>query len=411
MTNINNTFEISKVREEFPILKQTIHGKTLTYFDNGATTQKPQVVIDAISDYYQRYNANVHRGVHTLSQIATDAQEAARATIQSFINAKYAEEIIFTSGTTESINLLAYSFSKLALQKGDEIILSRMEHHSNIVPWQEVAQQYGATIKVVDFNEDGVLDINQYTGFFNSKTKIVAITWVSNTLGVINPIHELIAIAHANKVPIMLDAAQAIQHIAIDVQALDVDFLAFSGHKIYAPTGIGVLYGKKEWLEKLPPYRTGGSMIKTVSFETTTYADLPFKFEAGTPHIAGIIGLGTAIDFVQKIGIENIAPYEDTLMQYASSQISALPGVRILAAGQPKAGALSMIIDNIHPFDIGELLDKMGIAVRTGHHCCQPIMAYYQIPGTLRASFALYNTKDEIDHLVNGMNKAMAMLQ
>lgn len=411
MTNINNTFEISKVREEFPILKQTIHGKTLTYFDNGATTQKPQVVIDAISDYYQRYNANVHRGVHTLSQIATDAQEAARATIQSFINAKYAEEIIFTSGTTESINLLAYSFSKLALQKGDEIILSRMEHHSNIVPWQEVAQQYGATIKVVDFNEDGVLDINQYTGFFNSKTKIVAITWVSNTLGVINPIHELIAIAHANKVPIMLDAAQAIQHIAIDVQALDVDFLVFSGHKIYAPTGIGVLYGKKEWLEKLPPYRTGGSMIKTVSFETTTYADLPFKFEAGTPHIAGIIGLGTAIDFVQKIGIENIATYENTLMQYASSQISALPGVRILAAGQPKAGALSMIIDNIHPFDIGELLDKMGIAVRTGHHCCQPIMAYYQIPGTLRASFALYNTKDEIDHLVNGMNKAMAMLQ
>lgn len=411
MINNLNSIDIEQIRADFPILHQTVYNKPLIYLDNGATTQKPQQVINALTDYYQNYNSNVHRGVHFLSQKATDAEEQSRKTIQEFINARSVEEIIFTKGTTDSINLLAYSFGKMSVREGDEIIISRMEHHANIIPWQECALQHKAVLKVVDFNEEGVLDMDQYKALISPRTKIVALTWVSNTLGTINPVQELIDVAHSHGVPVMLDAAQAIQHTKVDVQALDVDFLVFSGHKAYGPTGIGVLYGKKEILEKMPPYQTGGSMIKTVQMEETTFGDLPHRFEAGTPHIAGIIGLGKAIEYIQHIGIERIAAYEHDLIDYARAQLLTIAGLHILGAHQPKAGALSIIIDGVHPFDVGELLDKNGIAVRTGHHCCQPIMDYYNIPGTLRVSFGMYNTKEEVDVLVAAMQKVLTLLR
>lgn len=410
MTNISNTYNVDNIRKDFPILKEKIYGKDLVYFDNGATTQKPQVVIDTIVDYYSRYNSNVHRGVHYLSQRATDAEEQARSTIQKFMNAAHADEIIFTKGTTDSINLLAYSFGQAHLQEGDEVIITRMEHHANIIPWQETCKRHKAKLVVVDFDDDGILDINQLESLINPHTKIIALTWVSNTLGTINPIEHIIKLAHERGIMVMVDAAQAIQHMAVDVQQLDVDFLVFSGHKIYGPTGIGVLYGKRALLSQLPPYQTGGSMIKTVTIEQTTYADAPFRFEAGTPHIEGIIGLGAAINYIQEIGITEIAAYEHDLIDYAKSQLATITQIRILGGKYPKAGALSLVIDGLHPFDIGELLDKMGIAVRTGHHCCQPIMDYFQIPGTLRISFAMYNTKEEVDALVVGLQRAINML-
>lgn len=410
MTNISNTYNVDNIRGDFPILQQKIYGKDLVYFDNGATTQKPQVVIDTLVQYYSQYNSNVHRGVHYLSQRATDAEEQARADIQAFLHAAHADEIIFTKGTTDSINLLAFAFGAAHIQEGDEIIISRMEHHANIIPWQECCKRHKATLRVIDFNEDGVLDMEQFAAAFNPHTKLVALTWVSNTLGTINPVRDLITIAHQHQVPVMLDAAQAIQHTEVNVQDLDVDFLVFSGHKIYGPTGIGVLYGKRSLLAQLPPYQTGGSMIKTVTMEQTTFADAPFRFEAGTPHIEGIIGLGAAIRYVAELGISNIEAYEHQLIEYAKEQLATIPEVTILGGSLAKAGAISLIIGDKHPFDIGELLDKMGVAVRTGHHCCQPIMDFYQIPGTLRVSFALYNTRQEIDVLVTSLKKAIQML-
>lgn len=410
MTNISNPAEIEKLRKDFPILGQKIYNNDLIYFDNGATTQKPQQVIDTIVEYYTTYNSNVHRGVHFLSQRATDAEEHARRTVQRFINAQSPDEIIFTKGTTDSINLLAFSFGELAIQEGDEIIISRMEHHANIVPWQECARRHKAVLKVVDFDGEGVLDMEQYAGMITDRTRMVALTWVSNTLGTINPVADIIRIAHSHNVPVMLDAAQAVQHMRVDVQQLDVDFLVFSGHKIYGPTGIGVLYGKRKWLERMPPYQTGGSMIKTVQVDTTTFGDIPFRFEAGTPHIEGIIGLGAAIEYVDRAGIEAIAAYEHDLITYAKEQLGKIGRVKVLGASRPKAGALSLVIEGIHPFDAGELLDKKGIAVRTGHHCCQPIMDYYGIPGTLRISFALYNTKAEVDILARTLERVIGML-
>jgi cysteine desulfurase/selenocysteine lyase len=402
---------VEQIRASFPILQQKVYGKPLVYLDNGATTQKPQVVIDAEREYYETYNSNVHRGVHFLSQKATDAEEQARITVKEFINAARTEEIIFTKGTTDAVNLLAYSFCKRHVQAGDEIIITEMEHHSNIVPWQLACEERGGILKYIPLNADGTLDMAALPGLITEKTKLIACTWVSNTLGTVNPIAAIIAAAHAHNIPVMLDAAQAIQHIPVDVQALDIDFLVFSGHKIYAPTGIGVLYGKYELLDPLPPYQGGGSMIKSVQMAGTTYASLPFRFEAGTPHVAGIIGLGTALRFLMGIGMQAIHDYEMSLMQYAAAQLQTIEGLRFIGTANEKAGAISFLVNGIHPYDIGELLDKQGIAVRTGHHCCQPIMDKFEIPGTVRASFSLYNTKEDIDALVEGLRKAISMLQ
>jgi len=408
--NAPSNFDIQKVRQDFPILQETVYGKPLVYFDNGATTQKPQSVIDAISNYYETYNSNVHRGVHYLSQKATDAEESARKTIQQFIHAAHNYEVIFTKGTTDGINLVAYSFGKAFVQPGDEIIISAMEHHANIVPWQVMCEERGATLKVIPFDANGVLDMEVYKRLLTPKTKMVAVTWVSNTLGTTNPVAEIIALAHQAGAKVMLDAAQAIQHMPVDVQALDVDFLVFSGHKIYGPTGIGVLYGKETLLREMPPYQTGGSMIKTVTLTKTTYGDLPHRFEAGTPHISGIIGLGAAIQYVNAIGVAAIEAYEHELLDYAEAQLQQIEGVRFIGNAPNKSGAISLMVDGLHPFDLGELLDKMGIAVRTGHHCCQPIMDQFEIPGTLRMSFAMYNTKEEVDAFVAGLKRAMALL-
>lgn len=403
-------FDIDKVRKDFPILAETVYGKPLVYLDNGATTQKPQAVIDALVTYYSSYNSNVHRGVHFLSQKATDAEEAARRGVQQFINAAREEEIIFTKGTTDSINLVAFSFAKRYIQPGDEIIISEMEHHSNIVPWQMACEERGAVLKVWRMDENGTLPLAELDNLLTEKTRILAVTWVSNTLGTVNPIAEIVAKAHAANVPVMVDAAQAIQHVPVDVQALDIDFLVFSGHKIYGPTGIGILYGKSAWLSDMPPYQGGGSMIKTVSFDGTTYADLPFRFEAGTPNVSGAIGLHAALQYVQAIGLDKIAAYEHELLQYAEAQLLTVPGLRFIGTAPEKSATHSFLIGNLHPFDVGELLDKQGIAVRTGHHCCQPIMDKFGIPGTVRASFSFYNTKAEVDALVAGLHKAVAML-
>ncbi len=408
--SLTSSIPIEKVRAGFPLLQREVYGKPLVYLDNGATTQKPQEVIDAIKEYYESYNSNVHRGVHYLSQLATDAEESSRQSIARFINAAHSHEVIFTKGTTDSINLAAYSFCKKYIQAGDEIIISHMEHHSNIVPWQIACEDRGAVLKVVPITPEGMLDMTAYEQLLSTRTKIVAITWVSNTLGTINPVREIIEKAHQQGVPVLLDAAQAVQHIPVDVQELDVDFLAFSGHKIYGPTGIGVLYGKEKFLNDMPPYQSGGSMIKSVTFDKTTYASLPFKFEAGTPHVAGIVGLGAAVRYLDALGITSVMAAEQDLLAYAQAQLGMISGLRFIGNAPEKTGAISLLLQDIHPFDLGEILDKQGIAVRTGHHCCQPIMDYYEIPGTLRASFALYNNRDDVDRLVKGIEKAKAML-
>jgi cysteine desulfurase/selenocysteine lyase len=401
---------LEKIRADFPILDQKIYGKPLVYLDNGATTQKPLQVVEAMDTYYSLYNANVHRGVHYLSQRATDAHEEARRTVAHFINAAHEYEIVFTRGTTESINLVAYSFGKRFLQPGDEIIITEMEHHSNIVPWQIACEDRGAVLRYIPINQDGELQLEMLDSLITDKTKLLALTWVSNTLGTINPVKEIIQKAHAANVPVLLDAAQAIQHTHVDVQDLDVDFLVFSGHKIYAPTGIGVLYGKEKWLDEMPPYQGGGSMIKTVSLSKTTFTNLPFKFEAGTPDIAGTIGLAAALNYMKEIGLNEIFEAEHELMSYAIDRLSTIPGLRFIGHASQKAGAISFLVNDIHPFDLGEILDKQGIAVRTGHHCCQPIMDKFNIPGTVRASFSFYNDKRDIDALVAGIEKGVSML-
>ncbi len=399
------SFNVQSIRSQFPILQQTVHGKPLVYLDNGATTQKPQMVIDAISDVYLRYNSNIHRGIHHLSNVCTDAFEAARAKVQQFINARESCEVIFTRGTTESINLLAFSFGETFLKAGDEIIITSMEHHANIVPWQMLAERKGLTLRVVPINDCGELLMDEYARLINPRTRLVAVTHISNVMGSINPIGQIIDMAHAYDIPVMVDAAQSIQHHKLDVQQLDCDFLVFSGHKMYGPTGIGVLYGKEKWLNQMVPWQGGGEMIEKVTFEKTTYNQLPFKFEAGTPDYAGAVGLGAAIDFINGIGLSAIEAYEQGLHQYAMERMQAIPGMRFIGQAQNHSGVISFLVDNIHPFDMGMFLDKMGIAVRTGHHCAQPLMQRFDIPGTVRASFGLYNTTDEVDILVAGIQK------
>lgn len=400
----------TKVRADFPILQQEINGFPLVYFDNGATSQKPQVVIDAISNYYQETNANIHRGVHTLSQRATDAYEASREIMRQHLNAAYVHEVLFTAGTTHGINLVAHGFASF-LQAGDEVLISAMEHHSNIVPWQLLCEKTGATLRVIPMNEKGELIQEAYLKLLNSHTKLVAVTHISNALGTINPIQQMVAQAHQVGAAFLVDGAQAVPHLQPDVQALDCDFYAFSGHKMCGPTGTGILYGKEEWLHKLPPYQGGGEMIKTVTFEKTTYADLPHKFEAGTPHIAGGIALGVAVQYMQNIGFEAIAAHEKKLLDYATTQLLQIEGLKIYGTAAHKTSVISFNVGDIHSYDLGTIIDKKGIAVRTGHHCTQPIMDFFGIPGTIRASFAFYNTTTEIDLFVSALKKAATMLR
>ncbi|HTA63110.1 MAG TPA: cysteine desulfurase [Bacteroidia bacterium] len=406
----HTAFDVEKVRADFPILKVLVNNKPLIYFDNGATAQKPKQVIDAIAKYYYEENSNIHRGVHTLSQRATIHYELARTTVQKHINAADVNEIIFTRGTTESVNLVAHCFGKLFITKGDEIVVSEMEHHSNILPWQILCEEKGAVLKVIPVMENGELDLEAYKKLLSAKTKLIAVTHVSNTLGVVNDVKEIIAIAKQKNVPVFLDGAQAVPHMAVDVQDLDCDFYCFSGHKIYAPTGIGVLYAKAKWIEKFEPYQTGGGTIKTVSFEKTVYADGPLKFEAGTPNIEGAIGLAAALNYVNEIGLDIIAAYENELMEYATEKLKHLAGVKIYGDVKHKAAVISFNVNKIHPFDVGTILDKQGVAVRTGHHCTQPLMQHYNIPGTIRASFGFYNTKQEIDVFILALEKAIKML-
>jgi len=402
-------FDVQKIRADFPILSQKVNGKPLVYFDNGATAQKPQVVIDAISKYYSEINANIHRGVHTLSQLATDAYEASRNTIQAHLNAKYNHEIIFTSGTTFGINLVANGFASL-LKAGDEVMVSALEHHSNIVPWQFLCEKTGAKLVVIPMNDEGELVMSEFDKLLSTKTKIVAVNHISNALGTLNPIGYIIEKAHGVGAAVLIDGAQSTPHLRPDVQALDCDFYVFSGHKVCGPTGVGILYGKEEWLNKLPPFLGGGEMIKEVTFEKTTYAELPHKFEAGTPNIAGGIVLGTAIDYMNNIGFDAIAKYEKELLDYGTKRLLEIEGLKIYGTSKNKASVISFNIEGIHPYDIGTIIDKLGIAVRTGHHCAQPIMSYYNVPGTIRASFAFYNTKEEIDIFVEAVKKAQMML-
>ncbi|GAA4294794.1 aminotransferase class V-fold PLP-dependent enzyme [Aestuariibaculum suncheonense] len=402
-------FNVDNIRKDFPILSRKVNGKPLVYFDNAATSQTPQQVIDVIVDYYSNYNANIHRGVHTLSQEATDKYEQARQKIQAHFNAKHAHEIIFTSGTTHGINLVANGFSSL-LTKDDEIIVSALEHHSNIVPWQMLCERTGATLKVIPMNQDGELVISEFDNLLSDKTKLVFVNHISNALGTINPIEYIIKQAHLVGAAVLIDGAQSTPHIKPDVQALGVDFYVASAHKMCGPTGQGMLYGKEEWLKKLPPYQGGGEMIAEVTFEKTTYADLPHKFEAGTPNICGGIAFGAAVDYMNTIGFDNIATYENELLQYATDKLLTIEGLTIYGTSKHKTSVISFNLDGIHPYDVGTILDKLGIAVRTGHHCAQPIMDFYSIPGTVRASFAFYNTKAEIDALVEGVKKAKMML-
>ena len=401
-------FPIEKIREDFPILQRTVNGKPLVYFDNAATSQTPKVVIDAIVNYYTNYNANIHRGVHTLSQEATDLYEQARVVLQKHFNAKYAYEMLFTPGTTFGINVIASGFSNL-LKTGDEIIVSALEHHSNIVPWQMLCEKTGAELKVIPMNEEGSLIMSEYDNLLSEKTRLVFCNHVSNALGTINPVKEIIEKAHHFGAAVLIDGAQSTPHMKVDFQKLDVDFYVTSAHKICGPTGIGLLYGKKEWLEKLPPYQGGGEMIETVSFEKTTYAGLPHKFEAGTPNICGGIAFGVAIDYINSIGFDAINKYEQELLKYGTQELLKISGVRIYGTSN-KTAVISFNVAGIHPYDIGSILDKLGIAVRTGHHCAQPIMEFYKIPGTVRASFAFYNTKEEIDVFIKGLQKAILML-
>lgn len=402
-------YDINKVREDFPILSRQIYGKPLVYFDNGATTQKPLCVLDAMRNEYLNVNANVHRGVHYLSQQATDLHEAARETVRKFINAPKVEEVIFTRGTTESLNLVVSSFGDRFLSEGDEVIVSVMEHHSNIVPWQLLAAKKGIAIKVIPMTDDGYVIMEEYEKLFNEKTRIVSITQVSNVLGTINPVKEMIRIAHEHEVPVMVDGAQSTPHMKVDVQDLDCDFFAFSGHKIYGPTGIGVLYGKEKWLDEMPPYQGGGEMIESVSFEKTTFEKLPFKFEAGTPDYVATHGLATALNYVTELGLDNIFAHEQELTRYAMEQMKEIPGMRLFGTSQHKDAVISFLVGDIHHLDMGTLLDRLGIAVRTGHHCAEPLMHRLGISGTVRASFALYNTKEEVDALIAGIKRVSQM--
>ena len=404
-----NMYDITKIREDFPILSRTVYGKPLVYLDNGATTQKPRCVVESITDEYYSVNANVHRGVHFLSQQATNLHEASRETVRKFINARSISEIVFTRGTTESINLVASTFADSQMKEGDEVIVSVMEHHSNIVSWQLQAARKGIVLKVIPMNERGELSLAEYEKLFTPRTRIVSVAHVSNVLGTINPVSELVRIAHAHNVPVLIDGAQSIPHIPVDVQALDADFYVFSGHKVYGPTGIGVLYGKEAWLDKLPPYQGGGEMIKNVSFEKTTFNELPFKFEAGTPDYIGSTALAKALDYVSAIGMEQIEAYEHGLTQYAMQRLKEVRGMRIFGEAAQKSSVISFLVGNIHHFDMGTLLDRLGIAVRTGHHCAEPLMHRLGIEGTVRASFALYNTKEEIDVLVAGIERVAKM--
>lgn len=401
---------IPQIRADFPILSEQIRGKQLVYLDNGASTQKPQSVIDAERYYYEHQYANIHRGVHYLSQIGTDLYENVRRQIQQFIHAKHEHEIIYTKGTTNAINLVAYTFGRKFIQEGDEIVVTEMEHHSNIVPWQMLCEEKKCVLKYIPLQPDGSIRLEDAEQLITPKTKLVSVTYVSNALGTINPIQELIALAHKNGAKILIDAAQAIQHFTIDVQALNCDFLVFSGHKIYGPTGTGILYGKEDILNAMPPFEGGGDMIKTVSFKGTEFNDLPFKFEAGTPNIAGCIALGTAIEYVQKLGLDNIRAYETELLEYATAQLLQIEGLKIYGTAAHKSSVISFLLDGIHPYDVGVILDNMGIAIRTGHHCAQPVMDHFGIPGTCRASFSFYNTKEEVDALVAGIVKAKKML-
>jgi len=398
-------YDVNRIREDFPILKTYVHGKPLVYLDNAATTQKPDFVIDRINKYYSTMNSNIHRGVHALSGVATEAFETARINVKQFINALGKNEIIFTRGTTESINLVANSYGRTYIKEGDEIIISHMEHHSNIVPWQMLCKEKNAKLKVIPINDNGELIYEEFEKLVNERTKFISVVYVSNSLGTVNDVKRIINYAHKFKIPVLIDGAQAVNHIKVDVQELDCDFLAFSGHKIYGPTGIGILYGKVDLLEAMPPYMGGGDMISKVTFEETTYNELPHKFEAGTPDIAGVIGLGAANDYVKNIGIENIRNHETELLNYAAEQVAGIPGLRIIGNAKDKTSVLSFVLENIHPHDIGTFLDFEGVAIRTGHHCTQPLMQRFKIPATSRASFGMYNTKKEIDVLVKGLKK------
>ena len=406
--NRGDAFDVDLIRQDFPALNQTVHGQPLAYLDNAASAQRPQAVIDVISNYYSKDHANVHRGVHTLSQRATDAFEAAREKVRQFINAASTREIVFTSGTTDSINLLAYALED-GIKAGDEIVLSRMEHHSNIVPWQLLCERTGAILKVVPINERGELEVDAYRSLLGPRTRLVTLAHVSNALGTINPVGEIITAAHEHGVPVMLDGAQAVPHASADMQQLDCDYYSFSGHKMFGPTGIGVFYGKEKLLEKLPPFKGGGEMILSVSFEKTVYNELPYKFEAGTPNIAGAIGLGTAVDYLQDVGMDRIAAYESNLLDYATEAIGNLPGIRLIGTAEHKASVVSFTVDGIHPHDLGTVLDHQGVAIRTGHHCTMPVMEFFGVPGTARASMAFYNNTADIEQLVDGLRVAIKM--
>ena len=400
-------FDAERVRADFPVLRQQVNGKPLVYLDNGATSQKPQAVIDELVRYYTTENANVHRGVHTLSQNATEDYEGARAKVRRLLNAADDHEIVFTSGTTQGINIVAQSFGRRNIGPGDEIIVSNMEHHSNIVPWQMLCEENGAVLRVIPIDDTGELDVDEYEAMLSPRTKLVSITHVSNALGTIVPVERIIGMAHAQGTPVLLDGAQAVPHMAVDVRKLDCDFYVFSGHKLFGPTGIGILYGKAEMLEAMPPVQGGGDMIKSVSFEKTIYNDLPYKFEAGTPNIAGAIGLGAAVDYVQSVGYDAFGAYEDELLAYGTNALESIEGVRIIGTAPHKAGILSFVISNIHPHDIGTILDAEGVAIRTGHHCAQPVMQRFQIPATARASLAMYNTREDIDALVRAIDRVI----
>ncbi|MFC0875545.1 aminotransferase class V-fold PLP-dependent enzyme [Saccharicrinis sp. FJH2] len=401
--------DVQNIRQDFPILKELVHGKPLVYLDNAATSQRPVQVLKEIEDAYLKYNSNIHRGVHHLSQKATEAHENSREVIRKFINAKSTKEIIFTRGTTESINLIAWSFGERFCEKGDEIIISAMEHHSNIVPWQMLCDRKELKLKVIPFDDSGTLDMDAFQHLISPKTKLVSVAHVSNTLGTVNPIEKIISIAHENNIKVLIDGAQSAPHFKLDMQALDADFFVFSSHKMYGPTGMGVLYGKEDLLNELPPYQGGGEMIETVTFEKTTYNELPFKFEAGTPDFTGSVGFAAGIKYIETLGIDNIHAYEDELLKYATEQLKSIPGLKIYGEAKMKSSVISFMVNGIHPFDMGTLLDQMGIAVRTGHHCAQPVMDRFGISGTVRASFAIYNTKEEVDTLLNGINRIAAM--
>ena len=400
-------FDVAHVRRDFPILSRSVHGKPLVYLDNGATSQKPQAVIEALSRYYREENANIHRGVHFLSERATAAYEEARQKIQAFINAAHKEEIIFVRGTTEAVNLVAQSYGRSALKAGDEIIISAIEHHSNIVPWQMLREQTGAGLRVIPINHDGELVLDEYRRLLNDKTKIVSVTHVSNALGTVAPVHEIVAAAHDRGIPVMLDGAQAVPHLKVNVQELGCDFYAFSGHKMFGPTGVGVLYGRRELLDKMPPYQGGGDMISLVTFEKTHYNVLPYKFEAGTPNIAGGIGLGAAVDYLQRLAWEQVVAHEEDLLAYATEKLAVIDGLRIIGTAKEKVGVLSFVFDKIHAHDVGTILDQEGVAVRAGHHCAMPVMQRFGVPATTRASLAFYNTRDEIDVLANAIQSVL----